>query len=132
MLSQPSELTPTLELKIAGLTQLYKERQDDCTLTLDEHVLIVCDKFVLLDSFKRVITIGNKPIANSDYFDYAISNPRSRGRYSNYDRQFYNQYILLTYDKDLLYYHNVIGNAESSFIDVVSYDGIKIKSSYYT
>jgi hypothetical protein len=61
-------MTPTLSLNMDNIDKLPSKRAY-CNITLDEHILIHCQNFVLLDSFKRVLASKSGKIYNSDVFD---------------------------------------------------------------
>ena len=60
-------MTPTMSLKMDSIDQLPLIRRG-CNVTLDEHILIHCQNFVLLDSFKRVLASKSGKIYDSDVF----------------------------------------------------------------
>jgi hypothetical protein len=61
-------MTPTLSLKMNNIDNLPLIREG-CNITLDEHILIHCSDFVLLDSFKHILASYWGYIYNSDVLD---------------------------------------------------------------
>ena len=103
-----NHMVPTLTIPVDNLTELPRDRTN-CRITLDEHILINCDDFLLLESFKRLKAAISDKITKSDIFrEELVTNERSKGRYISFNHFYGTRVSTLTYDKDMLYYYSVL------------------------